>query len=433
MITPFMAAAIAGVLCAANCALLGSYLVLRRMSLIGDAISHAVLPGLVLGWMITQSQDVAPMFLGALAAGVVTAVLVEFLRRVGGVSEDASLGTVFTMLFALGVLLINNGNAGKDLDPGCVLYGTIESTYWKHLVTGGVTVDGHLVGSVNWGLRAFWILGATLGLTVVFVLTFYKELLICSFDPQLAKTQGYRPMLMHYLLMLIVALATVAAFESVGSILVVAMLIVPAAAAHLLTDRMWQMQLTAVAIAVAAALLGAWSGEALNVTMAGMMAVWAGAILFGAALFSPRHGILAKQLKRWALQMRIYREDVLGILYRLEEQRKTELATVGRVKSWAGGGWGQFAALWILQRRGLVAQEGDRLTLTDSGRKNAQGLVRGHRLWELLMVNELGYRPTAVHAESDQVEHFLSPAVRRELNDLPHTETDPHGKDIPHP
>lgn len=421
MISPFNAALIAGILCSVNCALLGSYLVLRRMSLIGDAISHAVLPGLVIGWIVTQSNDVLPMFIGALAAGVLTAVLSEFLRRVGRVTEDAALGTVFTMLFALGVILINNFTAGKDLDPGCVLYGSIESTFLQHLV-----IDGR-----SWGFRAFWILGGTLAVTLLFVGVFYKELLICSFDPQLAKTQGFRPTVMHYLLMIIVALATVAAFESVGSILVVAMLIVPAATAHLLTDRLGLMQLTAVGVAIAASALGAWSGREFNVTMAGMMAVWAGAMLTAAALFSPWHGVLAKQLRRWGLQMRIYREDVLGILYRLEEQHHRDLATVGRVKSWAGGGWGQFGALWTLHRQGLTRQEGDRLELTDTGRKSAEGLVRGHRLWEVLMVHELGYRPTEVHAESDQVEHFLSPAAERELQELARAEKDPHGKDIP--
>lgn len=412
---------LAAVLCSVNCALLGSYLVLRRMSLLGDAISHAVLPGLVAGWMISQSRDVLPMLAGALVAGVLTALLAEFLRRVGKVTEDAALGTVFTILFALGVLMVNQYGKSVDLDPGCVLYGSIESVKHNRLVIGGEDL----------GVRAIWVLGSTLAVSVIFIGLFYKELLICSFDQQLAATLGFRPALMHYLLMVIVALATVAAFESVGSILVVAMLIVPAAAAHLLTDRLWLMQLVSVGLAILTAIGGTWAAVQWNTSMAGMMAVTAGVLLVLAALFSPWHGIVARHLRRLKLRMRIYQEDVLGILYRLEEQHKSELATPVRVRAWAGGGWGQLAALRILRRNGWIAQDQNRLTLTDAGRRNAKGLVRSHRLWEALMVKELGYPATAVHAESDEVEHFLSPAMEQELNAIVQSAQDPHGKKIP--
>ncbi len=284
-----------GALCAAACALAGSFLVLRRMSMMGDAISHAVLPGLAVAFLLTGSRTSVVMFIGAAATGVLTAVFTQWVSRLGNVERGASMGIVFTTLFALGLLLIARGAERVDLDPGCVLFGAIELTPLD------VVADWTVFGVHLEIPRAFVVLGVVFLLNLAVVVFLFKELRISAFDPALATTLGLHAGFMHYLLMTMVAVTTVAAFEAVGSILVIAMLIVPPAAAHLLTDRLGTMVVLSVVLGVfcaagghaAAVFLPALTGHD-AVSTSGMMAVAAGILFFAAALFAPRHGILAK-------------------------------------------------------------------------------------------------------------------------------------------
>jgi manganese/zinc/iron transport system permease protein len=287
----------AGALCALSCALLGPYLVLRRMSMMGDAISHAVLPGLAIAFLVTDSRASLPMFAGAAIVGLLTALFTEWIRSFGKVDEGASMGVVFTGLFALGLVLVVQAADKVDLDPGCVLYGAIEMTPLDTATIGAWEVP-----------RVVLTLGSVSALNLLFVVCFYKELKITSFDPALATTLGINARLMHYLLMTLVAITAVAAFESVGSILVVAMLVVPAATAHLLTDRLSVMLVLSVLLGIASAVLGhvgAIAGPAAfgyeSTNTAGMMALAAGLLFALAALAGPRHGILSKLFHRGRL------------------------------------------------------------------------------------------------------------------------------------
>ncbi len=267
-----------GVLAAAACAVPGSFLVLRRLSLMGDAISHAVLPGIAAAFLLTGSRAGLPMFLGAAAVGVLTALGTEWLRRHGRMEENASLGVVFTTLFAVGLVLIVRGASRVDLDPGCVLYGAIELTPLDTVTIAGWSVP-----------RAAIVLGTVLLVNIVVVRLLWKELAFSAFDPDGAAGQGLRPGLMHAVLMTMTAVTAVAAFESVGSILVVALLVVPAASARLLTHRLGTLLPMAAACGAAAAILGhlaAIRAPALlglgSVHTAGSIAVVAGAILVAA-------------------------------------------------------------------------------------------------------------------------------------------------------
>lgn len=289
---------IVGILCAASCALLGCFLVLRRMSMMGDAISHAVLPGLAAAFIISGSRASLTMFIGAAIVGVLTAVFTEWLRQLGKVEENAAMGVVFTTLFALGLIMIVRAADMVDLDAECVLYGAIELTPHDR-----VAVMGWLVP------RAAVVLSIILLLNTCFILLFYKELKISSFDPALSTALGIPAKAMHYLLMTLVAVTTVAAFESVGSILVVAMLIVPGAAAYLLTDRLGWMLLLSVGIAACAATMGHAGAIVVprafgygSTQTAGMMAVICGLFFLLAALFGPRHGIISKRRHQRALR-----------------------------------------------------------------------------------------------------------------------------------
>ena len=228
-----------GALCAAACALPGCFLVLRKMSMMGDAISHAVLPGLAIAFLVTGSRASVAMFIGAAVAGVLTALFTQWITRFGNVDRGAAMGIVFTTLFAIGLLLIRQAADHVDLDPGCVLYGAIELTPLDLVALGDFRIP-----------RAALVNGTVLLLNLGIIALLYKELKLSSFDPDLADTLGYSSQFLHYLLMTMVAVTTVAAFESVGSIIVIAMLIVPPATALLLTHDLFKMLLIAVAAAV---------------------------------------------------------------------------------------------------------------------------------------------------------------------------------------
>ena len=298
-----------GALCAAAAALLGNFLVLRRMSLLGDAISHAVLPGLAAAFIFTGQRQGLVMFIGAAAVGVLTVLLTELARQYGRVDEGASIGIVFTGLFALGLILINLDAAKRvDLDASCVLYGSLELSVLDH-----VEIAGWSVPRVVIPLAIVFVLNAA------FVFGLYRPLKVSTFDPQLAAAQGVKVGLIHYSLAAFVAITAVASFESVGNILVVAMFVVPPVTAWLLTDRLAVMIVLSVVVGVVAAVLGhlsaitvpTWFGGMLSMVIggmnwfradaivlpeigksntAGMIAVVSGLLLIMAALFGPRKG-----------------------------------------------------------------------------------------------------------------------------------------------
>jgi len=279
---------VVGSLCAAACALPGCFLVLRKMSMMGDAISHAVLPGLAIAFLVTGTRASVPMFAGAAAAGVLTALFTQWISRFGNVDRGAAMGIVFTTLFAIGLLLIRRAADHVDLDPGCVLYGAIELTPLDTVNLGGFAIP-----------RAALVNGGVLLANLLVIGLLYKELKLSSFDPDLADTLGFPSQLLHYLLMTLVAVTTVAAFESVGSIIVIAMLVVPPATALLLTRDLFRMLLIATGVAVLSAVTGhlgalvvpGWFGFE-STTTSGMIALAAGLLFSLAWLFSPQDGLV---------------------------------------------------------------------------------------------------------------------------------------------
>jgi len=289
-----------GALVAAACALPGCFLVLRKLSMMGDAISHAVLPGLAIAFFVSGSRSSFAMFLGAAIIGVLTAVFTHWVSSFGKVDRGASMGIVFTTMFALGLLLIvRAAEHVPDLDPSCVLYGAIEFAPAHVLFTlnlGGMTVDVPHAAAT---------LGAVLLLNLAVVLLLFKELRISAFDPALGTTLGVSAGVMHYLLMTLTAVTVVAAFEAVGSIVVIAMLVAPPAAAYLLTRRLSVMLVLSVILGVASAGMG--HGMAITLprligfeatSTAGMMAVAAGLLFLAAWLGAPEDGLIVRWLRR---------------------------------------------------------------------------------------------------------------------------------------
>ncbi len=231
---------VTGVLICLACALPGAFLMLNRQSMLGDGISHAVLPGLAIAFLLTGSRDVLPMVVGAVMAGVLTAVLTQAVQRFGQVESGAALGVVFCGLFAVGLILIRVASDKVDLDADCVLYGSIETA----------VVD---VGRVP---RVALISGGLLLVNALLTVLFYKELRLADFDPALATTLGFNANAIRLGLTVVASVTTVLAFESVGSILVIAMLVVPSAAASLLTRRLPVLLGLALLFAALSAVLG---------------------------------------------------------------------------------------------------------------------------------------------------------------------------------
>ncbi len=409
------------------CALVGCYLVLRRLSLLGDAISHAVLPGIALAFLLTGQLTGLPIVLGAMVLGLVTTMLTELIHRVGDVPEDSSMGVVFTGLFAVGVLLISQAATHVDLDPGCVLYGLIELA-----PLDTVSILGREVP------RALLTLVPVLVGTLAFIVLLWKELKLAAFDPGLATAMGIPAVVIHYLLMAWVAGVTVASFEAVGAILVVAMLIVPAATAHLLTDRLGWMMLVAAVVAVLASVLGYQGAVWFNTSIAGMMAVAAGGLFSLAVLFAPRHGLLARMLRTWRLGLRIAGEDVLGELYRrweaVEHGEAVESGLSVTAARQRAGGWIGVLAVWSLRWQGLVEERAGLVFPTINGLKRGRFLVRSHRLWETLLDQHTPLPLDHLHDPAERMEHYISPELQAELEAaLDQSEIDPHGRRIPPP
>lgn len=286
--------AVTGMLCAISCAIPGSFLVLRKMSMMGDAISHAVLPGLAVAFFVTGTRDSLPMFIGAAVVGILTALFTQWITKFGQVDQGAAMGVVFTTLFAIGLLLIVKSANRVDLDPGCVLYGAIELTPLDKVRVGPFSLP-----------RAVIVNGSVLLLNLGIVSLLFKEFRLSAFDPELSDTLGFSSSFLHYLLMTMVAVTTVAAFESVGSIIVIAMLIVPAATALLITRQLKAMIGIACLMGGASAWIGHWMAIRIpplfgisDTTSSGMIAFAAGLLFLGTWIFVPHEGLLARSRLR---------------------------------------------------------------------------------------------------------------------------------------
>lgn len=386
-----------------SCALLGCFLVLRRMALLGDAVSHAVLPGIALAFLLSGSRSSLVMTLGAALAGFLASALIEWIHRNSPIKQDASTGIVFTAMFAFGVVLIALYADKVDLDQECVLYGEI--TF--------VPLQERFLGVPEPVLRMFGVLVGT----VVCLLAFYKELLVTSFDPGLAQSLGISPRRFHYALMAMLAITVVNAFEAVGAILVVAMLILPAATAYLLTDRLpvmlgWSC-LHAALSTLGGVLLAVW----LDCSTAGAMVLVGAGLFVLTFLFSPVHGWLPRSYRRLVLRRRTVRENVLALLGKSGPQPATGLDP---------------AAVSWLQRKGLVQVCSERVELTAEGRPVADRVIRAHRLWETYMAEVMQIPSDHLHDTAHDLEHVLSAEMLDRIDErLGRPERDPHGSDIP--
>ncbi len=274
-----------GFLVSGTCGLVGCFVVLRRMALVGDAISHSLLPGITLAFLLTHSRDTLPMMIGAIAAGVLTVALIEAIRYTSRIKTDAAIGIVFSSLFAVGVIMISVFADKVDLDAECVLYGELgfiplqEVAYFGDLAIGPEPVVRMAVIAV---------------IAIILLIAFYKEMLVTSFDAGLAASLGISPARYQYGLTLFLSIVIVSSFESVGVVLVIAMIIFPGATALLLTDRLSNALWISTAFTALYAVFGFHLATWLNASIAGGMTVIAG-VLFGIVwMASPNQGLIVQ-------------------------------------------------------------------------------------------------------------------------------------------
>ncbi|NJK78561.1 MAG: metal ABC transporter permease [Chloroflexaceae bacterium] len=352
---------------AAACAIPGVFLVLRRMAMMSDAISHTVLFGIVVGFLITRDLGSPWLFAGAVLTGVLTVSLVELLNRTRLVKQDAAIGLVFPVLFSLAVILISRFAGNVHLDTDAVLLGELAFAPFDRFELFGVDI----------GPRALVVGAALFVLNLAFVIIFYKELKLSTFDAGLAAAFGFVPGLLHYALMTLVSITAVGAFDAVGSILVIALMIAPPSAAYLLTDRLPRMIGLSIGIGAGSALAGYWVARWLDVSIAGSMATITG-VAFGLSfLFAPERGILATAQRR-ARQRWEFAEQLLAMHILTHEgtpQAASELHVehLNQHMRWAP--W--FAARVVRRavQNGMVRTSGNMLALTERGRQMAQHLV----------------------------------------------------------
>jgi manganese transport system permease protein len=393
-------ALLASILVGLVCGTLGCYIVLRRMALIGDALSHAVLPGAAIAFML----GAADFFIGAAIAGIVTALLIGWVTANSRVKEDAAIGVVFTGAFALGIVLITLIQS-RSVDLFHMLFGNV------------LGVDN----------RDLWITAAIATAVLVTIMVLFKELLLHSFDPIMAAAIGLPTGALHYLLMLLLSLTVVASLQTVGLVLVVAMLITPASTAYLLTDRFGRMLAISAAVGVVSSVLGLYGSYYWNVSSGASIVLVATGFFFVAFLFAPKRGLVLRKLRTRHAGRRTKLEDALKHVYALEGDgsRASAPALAARM----GTGAGEAARrISDLRKRGLMKAG----SLTDEGSERAETLVRAHRLWERYLVDEGVVTSADAHGEADRLEHIAPLTMAERLDrELGSPAADPHGQPIP--
>jgi len=314
---------VVGALVGASCGLIGAFMVLRRLALLGDAISHSVLLGIVGVFWLTHSRTPLLMAFGAGAVGLLTVALVAWIQKTGLVREDAAIGLVFPFLFAVGVFLVSRFPSTVHIDVDAVLYGEIAYTPLYRLELFGRDV----------GTQAVWTMGIMLAANLAFILAFYKELKLTTFDAGMAAAVGISPVILHYALMGMVSATTVVAFDAVGAVLVVAMLIVPAATAQMLTRRLPRLLGLSALIGAGSAIAGYWLAHAINGSIAGAIATTLGLVFVVSWCLAPDQGLAAIAWRRRRQRRSFLRE--LLVAHIAAKPDGVPVATLDRDLGWS--------------------------------------------------------------------------------------------------
>ena len=337
------------------CAIPGVFLVLRKMALISDAISHAILPGIVIGFFITQDLNSPLLILLAAFTGVITVVLVEFIQKTGLVKEDTAIGLVFPVLFSIGVILIAKNANDVHLDVDAVLLGELAFAPFDRLMVGGS----------DWGPKSLWVMGSILVITVSLLLLFFKELKVTTFDAGLSSVLGISPVIMHYGLMSVSSITVVGAFDAVGAILVVALMIAPAAMAYLLTEDLKKMIWLSVLFGVFSAISGYWVANILDASISGSLATTLGVIFLAVYLFAPKKGLISVLYRQKQQRIEVSLITFLLHLNRHEEESERHINHLQEHINWQAVR--ARTVLDLAEKNNLIEIENDVVSLTEKG------------------------------------------------------------------
>lgn len=392
-----------------TCGALGAFIVLRNMSMIGDALSHAILPGVVIAFVFFGYNTLG-FFFGSVAAGLLAAVIITWIQQNFKTKNDAVIGIVFTAMFSIGVIGISSvSRTGVHLDLKDFLFGNVLGVSNEDLVMTGVVMV----------------------MVILSIILFYRYLFASTFQPTIASTMGIPVKLMHYYLMLLLSFSVVAAMQTVGVILVVAMLITPASTALLLTDRLPRVLILASIIGFIASVSGLAISILYEMPPGPAIAVTATFIYIIAALLSPGQGFVAKWLRKQKQERKIIYEDILKEVFTSSIKTKPDITAISEKLHISTTRLRSIVRSLTVQKL-LIVHPGNILALTDTGREQANALVRAHRLWESYLVKEMGMDATQIHSEADHYEHFLTSDQVDEVDmRLGYPSLDPHGSPIP--
>jgi manganese/zinc/iron transport system permease protein len=409
------------VLLGITCGLLGAFLIVRRLALVGDVLSHAVLPGVAAGFLWNVSKDPVAIFVGATVAGLLGTAVVNWITHTTKLKEDTAMALVLAVFFGFGLVLMGIIQQLPDANKS----GIDKTFFGQAAALSGSDVK---------------FMGGVAAATILLLSVFYKELLVTSFDVVFARTIGIRVAWVHYAFMFLLSAAVVVALQAVGVVLVSAMLITPAATAYLLTNRMHKMVVLSAVIGVTAGATGAFLSFLGSNLPTGPCMVIAASSLFGAALlFSPLHGVVPRWARRAVRVRRARRENMLKAIYQIGESEapQRDVVSTQEVATHRRSASTQVAQeVDVLAADGLVVFEQDRskFRLTTEGRRQAETVVRNHRLWELYLTERANFRADHVHEDAEEIEHVLGEETVRLLERrLGYPERDPHGRTIPRP
>ena len=403
----FVKGALGGSIIAVACAVLGCYIILRKMAFIGDAMSHALLPGVGIGYLVMNAVFPAGftaggLLLGALLAAVLTSLCISFLSNVGRIAEDTAIGIIYTGLFAAGVVILTRFQQYINIDLNHFFQGDIYGVSWPDMWLGAV------VGA------------AVLGAIVIF----YRYFTIVSFDPTLAASLGFPTRAIDIALTVMIALICVAGISMVGVIMIVGLLITPAALAYLFTDRLPRMMGLGAGFGVLSVVLGLYFSEWVNASGGGSI-MFVGFLLFLVGLtFAPRYGLLAGWLRRQRLVPQSDIEDILKAAYEERNRFADVSLPPARIRKAAR----RMVASGLLE---AAAARDQLLALTTKGREEAAHIERAHQLWEGHLMRA-GMDARAAHAAAERLEHLHPRDVLDRFDDeLDHPATDAHGLPVP--
>lgn len=405
-------ALLASLILGVACGLLGSYVVVRRIALVGDTLSHAVLPGVVAGMIWSPERNPFIIFGLAALAGLLGVIVVQAIQRSTRIKSDAALGIVLASFFGLGLL-------------------------WKSK-SRVIGVEEFLFG--NAGAINSNDLVAMLSVTIVLIVlvfTLYRPLLVLSFDEGFAVGLGYPVKVLNALFYAVLSFSVVVAMQAVGVILVSAMLVTPAAAASLLTDRLKLMMIWAMLIGVVSGVGGCLVSANVDDMKTGAVITLAASSSFTLCyLLAPKQGVLARLIRHRRQRGRVGRENILKSVYHILEAENFLSDGITKLTL---AEWRKSDLVTIEKRCSELVKAGDAtigsdefIYLTPKGWRRAVEIVRNHRLWELYLTNEANYAADHVHDDAEKIEHVLGGDLLRQLErDLNFPEVDPHGKPIP--